>query len=51
MPDSLVEAVNRLTAASTQSPSEIVCDALRRYLAEQPFFDRDARPKSKLWIN
>jgi predicted transcriptional regulator len=54
MPDDLVEALNRLTAASPQSRSEIICNAVQRFLAEAPnpagtaasadeaFFDRVA---------
>jgi predicted transcriptional regulator len=36
MPDDLVDALNRLTAASPQSRSEIICAALDRFLAEGP---------------
>ena len=55
LPDALVEALNRATAASPQSRSEIVCAAIRQYLAEggrpamaepvsadEEFFDRVA---------
>ena len=55
MPDGLVDALNRVTAASPQSRSEIVCSAVERYLAEggepvvagavnpdEAFFDRVA---------
>ncbi|HVH64450.1 MAG TPA: CopG family transcriptional regulator [Candidatus Acidoferrum sp.] len=55
MPDALVEALNRATAASPQSRSEIICAALERYLtegtrypmaepvsADEAFFDRVA---------
>ena len=35
MPDALVEALNRATAASPQSRSEIICAAVRQYLAEE----------------
>ena len=55
MPDELVEALNRATAASPQSRSEIICAAVERYLAEggrsavaevisadEAFFDRVA---------
>jgi ribbon-helix-helix CopG family protein len=55
MPDELVEAVNRATAASPQSRSEIICAAIEHYLAEagrpelagpvsadEDFFDRVA---------
>ncbi len=36
MPDALVDALNRLTAASPQSRSEIVCAAVQRFLDEEP---------------
>jgi hypothetical protein len=56
MPDALVEALNRATAISPQSRSEMICDAVERYLvergrlseqermraAEDSFFDRVA---------
>ena len=55
MPDTLVDALNRATAGSPRSRSEIICMALKRYLTEgaQPaaadlvgpdeaFFDRVA---------
>ena len=55
LPDALVEALNRATAASPQSRSEIICAAIQRYLAEggrpamaepvsadEAFFDRVA---------
>lgn len=54
MPDALVEALNRLTAASPQSRSEIICAAVERFLAggqpaavgsasaDEAFFDRVA---------
>ena len=54
MPDALVDALNRLTAASPQSRSEIICAAVERYLAggqpaaagspgaDEAFFDRVA---------
>ena len=54
MPDSLVDALNRATADSPQSRSEIICAAVQRFLAEGPsslvepatpdeaFFDRVA---------
>jgi Ribbon-helix-helix protein, copG family len=55
MPDDLLDALNRATATSPQSRSEIICAAVQRYLAEttQPalaesvnadeaFFDRVA---------
>jgi hypothetical protein len=55
MPDELLEALNRATAASPQSRSEIICAAIERYLAEgshagladgvsadEAFFDRVA---------
>jgi hypothetical protein len=34
MPDALVDALNRATADSPQSRSEIICTAVERYLAE-----------------
>jgi hypothetical protein len=52
MPDSLVDALNRVTAVSARSRSEIISAAVERYLAEGPaaepsspdeaFFDRVA---------
>ena len=54
MPDALVDALNRVTAASPQSRSEIICTAVERYLsggqpattgsvsADEAFFDRVA---------
>ena len=54
MPDALVDALNRATADSPQSRSEIICNAVQRFLAEGPgslvepatpdeaFFDRVA---------
>jgi len=36
MPDAVVDALNRLTAASPQSRSEIICTAVERFLAEGP---------------
>ena len=36
MPDALVEALNRATAASPQSRSEIICAAVERYLSDGP---------------
>jgi len=55
MPDALLEALNRATAASPQSRSELICAAVERYLAEgsratmgevvsadEAFFDRVA---------
>ena len=36
MPDALVDALNRLTAASPQSRSEIICTAVELFLAEGP---------------
>ena len=54
MPDSLVDALNRATADSPQSRSEIICAAVQRFLAGGPsslvepatpdeaFFDRVA---------
>jgi hypothetical protein len=55
MPDELVEALNRATAASPHSRSEIICAAVVQYLAEggqaalaeasgadEAFFDRVA---------
>jgi len=52
MPDALVEALNRVTAVSPRSRSEIISAAVERYLAEGPaadlahpddaFFDRVA---------
>jgi metal-responsive CopG/Arc/MetJ family transcriptional regulator len=41
MPEALVEALNRETAASPESRSEIICEAVRRYLHER------ARPSSR----
>ena len=41
MPEALVEALNRETAASPESRSEIICEAVRRYLRER------ARPSSR----
>jgi len=34
MPDALVDAINRVTAASPQSRSELICAAVQRFLAE-----------------
>ncbi len=54
MPDDLVAALNQVTAHSPQSRSEIICEAVRRYLSEsrpataaedrvdEAFFDRVA---------
>ncbi len=55
MPDALVDALNRVTAASPQSRSELICAAVQRFLAEgsgavavespspdEAFFDRVA---------
>ena len=54
MPDALVDALNRVTAVSPQSRSELICAAVQRFLAEGPgpavesaspdeaFFDRVA---------
>src|SRR2546421_13009482 len=54
MPDALVDSLNRVTAVSRQSRSELICAAVQRYLAEGPgpavesaspdeaFFDRVA---------
>ena len=54
MPDGLVDALNRVTAASPQSRSEIICTAVERFLAggqavaiepvsaDEAFFDRVA---------
>lgn len=54
MPDALVEALNRATAASPHSRSEIICAAIEQYLSDGPrglaepisadeaFFDRVA---------
>jgi len=54
MPDALVDALNRVTAVSPQSRSELICTAVQRVLAEGPgpgvesaspdeaFFDRVA---------
>jgi hypothetical protein len=54
MPDALVDALNRVTASSPQSRSELICAAVQRYLAEgtgpavesaspdEAFFDRVA---------
>ena len=54
MPDALVDALNRVTAASPQSRSEIICTAVERFLvggepdavgplsADEAFFDRVA---------
>jgi hypothetical protein len=36
MPDELVQALNRVTAASPQSRSEIICAAVERYLLDEP---------------
>ncbi len=36
MPDALVDALNRVTAASPQSRSELICAAVQRFLAEGP---------------
>jgi hypothetical protein len=36
MPDALVDALNRVTASSPQSRSELICAAVQRYLAEGP---------------
>ena len=36
MPDPLVDALNRITAASPQSRSELICAAVQRFLAEGP---------------
>ena len=55
MPDALLEALNRATATSPQSRSEIICAAVQQYLAQanrspigepvnadEAFFDRVA---------
>jgi len=54
MPDALVDSLNRVTAVSPQSRSELICAAVQRFLAEGPgpavesaspdeaFFDRVA---------
>jgi hypothetical protein len=54
MPDALVDALNRVTAVSPQSRSELICAAVEQFLAEGPgpalepaspdeaFFDRVA---------
>ena len=55
MPDTLVDALNRVTAVSPQSRSELICAAVQRFLAEgsgpvavdsvspdEAFFDRVA---------
>jgi metal-responsive CopG/Arc/MetJ family transcriptional regulator len=54
MPDALVDALNRVTATSPQSRSEIICAAVERFLtggesaatvpvsADEAFFDRVA---------
>ena len=54
MPDALVDALNRVTAVSPQSRSELICAAVQQFLAEGPgpavesaspdeaFFDRVA---------
>ncbi len=54
MPDALVDALNRVTAVSPRSRSEIICAAVERYLTEpthpgaelvgpdEAFFDRVA---------
>jgi hypothetical protein len=55
MPDALVDALNRVTATSPQSRSELICAAVQRFLAEglgpaplesaspdEAFFDRVA---------
>jgi hypothetical protein len=36
MPDALLDALNRVTAASPQSRSELICAAVQRFLAEGP---------------
>jgi hypothetical protein len=36
MPDVLVDALNRVTATSPQSRSELICAAVQRFLAEGP---------------
>lgn len=36
MPDTLVDALNRVTAASPQSRSELICSAVERFLTEGP---------------
>jgi hypothetical protein len=36
MPDALVDALNRVTVASSQSRSELICAAVQRFLAEGP---------------
>jgi hypothetical protein len=36
MPDALVDALNRVTATSPQSRSELICAAVQRFLAEGP---------------
>jgi len=36
MPDALVDALNRVTAASPQSRSELICAAVQQFLAEGP---------------
>jgi len=55
MPDALVDALNRVTATSPQSRSELICAAVQRFLADgsgpaavesptpdEAFFDRVA---------
>lgn len=34
MPDELLSSLNRVTAGSPQSRSEIICDAVQRFLSE-----------------
>jgi hypothetical protein len=36
MPDALVDALNRVTASSPQSRSELICAAVQRFLADGP---------------
>jgi len=36
MPDALVDALNRVTAVSPQSRSEIICAAVERFLEQGP---------------
>lgn len=44
MPDSLVEALNQVTARSPQSRSEIICEAIERYLEQGGEPETPARP-------
>jgi metal-responsive CopG/Arc/MetJ family transcriptional regulator len=47
MPEDLVEALNRETAASPESRSEIICEAVRRYLHERG--RRSSRPGEEVF--